>query len=106
MIEQEQRIEAEQKIEVEQRIEIIRGLERSFEKKEEQLPKSIATFIRRLKQSEKFEEAMLEREREKEKRRRMARTQRAAERLNETKKILIETDSPEKQLEYEVSAIW
>jgi len=93
-------------IDSEQRVSIIRELERSFEKKEEQLPNSIASYVRRLKQSEKFEEAMLEREREIEKRRRMTRPQRAAERLNDTIKLLLETNDPQVQSVCEVRAIW
>lgn len=93
-------------IESEQRVRIIKELERSFKKKEEQLPNSIASYIRRLKQSEKFGEAMLEREREIEKRRRMTRPQRAAEKLNDTIKLLLETNDLQIQSACEVKAIW
>lgn len=93
-------------IESEQRARIIGELEKSFVKKEKQLPNSIASYIRRLKQSEKFGEAMLEREREIEKRRRMTRPQRASEKLNDTIKLLLETNDLQIQSVCEVKAIW
>ncbi|MFZ5933101.1 MAG: hypothetical protein ACOYT7_03465 [Patescibacteria group bacterium] len=88
------------------REKILRGLERSFEKKEKQLPHSIAVYITRLKQSERFEEAMFEREQAIEKRRRLTRPQRAAEKLNDTIKLLLETNDPQVQAVCEVRAIW
>jgi len=93
-------------IEQEQRIKVIKELEHSFEEKEERLPKSISTYIRRLKEAGRFEDAMLVREEAIEKRRKMTRPQRAAEKLNDTVKLLLETDNPQLQSVCEVSAIW
>lgn len=90
----------------EQRANIIRELEDSFEKKEKQLPGSIASYIRTLKRTERFAEAMLEREQAIEKRRRLTRPQRAAEKLNDTIKELLETNDPRVQSTCEVKAIW
>lgn len=82
-----------------------KDIDQLFQKKEERLPNSIAKYIRLLKQSEKWEEAIAFRENfvaTKVSNRR----ERAEKELNQTIIELLETNDPAVQANKEVRAVW